>query len=161
MSYLIDGHNLIPKIPGLRLDAVDDEIQLLELLQEFCRLSRKQVEVYFDRAAQGQSGKQKAGMITVYFVHSGTTADRAISQRLHRMGRSARNWTVISSDKGVQNASREAGAEVLSSEEFASLLRKAFAQSSAGEDKPAQPDLSPDEVDEWLKVFKTKRRGET
>ena len=49
MAYMIDGHNLIPKL-GLRLDSLDDEEQLLALLQEFCRLRRAQVEVYFDGA---------------------------------------------------------------------------------------------------------------
>ena len=38
MPYLIDGHNLIPKVAGLSLKAVDDEMQLIELLQEFCRI---------------------------------------------------------------------------------------------------------------------------
>ncbi len=34
MPYLIDGHNLIPKV-GLRLDSMDDEMDLLAHLQEF------------------------------------------------------------------------------------------------------------------------------
>jgi len=37
MSYLIDGHNLIPKLK-LRLDNPKDENELIALLQEFCRL---------------------------------------------------------------------------------------------------------------------------
>ncbi|MBP1702274.1 MAG: hypothetical protein H6Q38_1381, partial [Chloroflexi bacterium] len=41
MPYIVDGHNLIPKIPGLSLRAIDDEMQLIELLQEFCRVQRK------------------------------------------------------------------------------------------------------------------------
>jgi hypothetical protein len=44
MPYLIDGHNLIPKIPGMNLGDVDDETQLIEMLQEFCRRRRKQVK---------------------------------------------------------------------------------------------------------------------
>ena len=41
MPYLIDGHNLIPKL-GLRLDLPDDEMQLIGILQEFCRLQTAQ-----------------------------------------------------------------------------------------------------------------------
>jgi len=53
MPYLIDGHNLIPKM-GLRLEDFDDELALMEQLNEFCRLSRRgQVEVYFDNAPIG------------------------------------------------------------------------------------------------------------
>ena len=53
MPLIIDGHNLIPKIPGLSLQAIDDETQLVELLGEYCRLSRRQVEVFFDNAPPG------------------------------------------------------------------------------------------------------------
>ena len=28
MPYIIDGHNLIPNVPGLDLNKIDDEIQL-------------------------------------------------------------------------------------------------------------------------------------
>ena len=50
--YEVDGHNLIPKV-GLRLDSFDDEMELVALLQEFARLHRRQVEVYFDGAPAG------------------------------------------------------------------------------------------------------------
>jgi hypothetical protein len=52
MPYLIDGHNLIPKL-GLRLDSMEDEMELVSILQEFCRLEDRQVEVYFDGAPPG------------------------------------------------------------------------------------------------------------
>ena len=50
MPYLIDGHNLIPKIPGLSLEMLDDEDRLIELLQEFARVRRQRIEVFFDQA---------------------------------------------------------------------------------------------------------------
>ncbi len=34
LPYLIDGHNLIPKL-GLRLDSIDDEMDLVVRLQEY------------------------------------------------------------------------------------------------------------------------------
>ena len=48
MPYLIDGHNLIPRL-GLRLDSMDDEMELIAILQEFYRTERRQVEVFFAR----------------------------------------------------------------------------------------------------------------
>ncbi len=46
MPYLIDGHNLIPKL-GLHLDSFDDEVKLINKLNEIYRSARKtQVEVY-------------------------------------------------------------------------------------------------------------------
>lgn len=153
MAYLIDGHNLIPKL-GLRLDSLDDEMELVAILQEFCRLTRKKVEVYFDGAPAGQSGTRSQGTVKVHFVRAGTTADTAIARRLKKMGRAARNWTVISSDREVQAEARAARAEVVSSDEFARQLRNTPRGVSS---KPAADRaISPDEVDEWLKLFGSK-----
>src|SRR4030095_12662978 len=81
MPYLIDGHNLIPKL-GLRLDSMDDEMELIVILQEFCRIERKQVEVYFDGAPTPQAGTRKLGAVSAHFVRLGATADNAIRGRL-------------------------------------------------------------------------------
>ena len=120
MPYLIDGHNLIPKV-GLRLASMDDEMELINILQEFCRLERKPVEVYFDGAPAPHAGTRKLGAVTAHFVPLGTTADEAIRNRLKKLGRSAKNWSVVSSDRQVQADTRAARAEVISSEAFAGL----------------------------------------
>ncbi|HXF85682.1 MAG TPA: NYN domain-containing protein [Anaerolineales bacterium] len=154
MPYLIDGHNLIPKI-GLRLDAVDDEMELISLLQEFCRLERKQVEVFFDAAPAHQAGTWKWGAVTAHFSRLGTTADDAIRERLKSLGHAARNWTVVSSDRQVQAEARAARAEVLSAEAFASMLKRARSPAPKGNDDRK---LSKQEVEDWLKFFEQKRR---
>lgn len=152
MPYLIDGHNLIPKA-GLRLDSIDDEMEMVALMQEFCRSERAsagRVEVFFDGAPSSQAGTRRLGAVTAHFVRLGTTADDAIRKRLKTLGKSARNWTVVSSDRQVQAEARAAGAEVLSSETFAALLRERRNSSlKTKEDKK----LSQAEVDEWLKLF--------
>ena len=149
MPYLIDGHNLIPKL-GLRLDSIDDEIQLIGILQEFCRLQRRDAEVYFDGAPVGQARAQKFGVVTAHFVRLGTTADAAIKSQLKKLGRAARNWIVVSSDHEVQNSARVVHADVISSEKFVELLKK----SSSSESKSnTENKLSSVEVEEWLKLF--------
>ena len=153
MPYLVDGHNLIPKV-GLRLDSFDDEMELVDLLREFSRLHRRQVEVYFDGAPAGQAGTRGMGTVKATFVRAGTTADAAIARRLKKLGRAAKNWTVVSSDRQVQADAREARAEVLSSEGFARLLQQTPRVENS---KPAQDrKVSPAEVDEWLKIFGSK-----
>lgn len=150
MTYLIDGHNLIPKL-GLRLDSIDDEMELIAILQEFCRLERKQVDVYFDGAPTPHAGTRKLGSVTAHFVPLGMTADDAIRKRLKKMGTSARNWNVVSSDRQVQADARAARTNVISSNVFASILKKA--RTSAP--KPTSDHkLSDQEVEEWMKVFK-------
>lgn len=154
MPYLIDGHNLIPKL-GLRLDSMDDEMELVAILQEFCRLERRQVEVYFDGAPAPQAGTRKLGAVTAHFVPLGTTADDAIRKRLRRMGKSAKNWSVVSSDRQVQAEARAAGADILSSDAFARQLKRAreAAPKAAGDRAPSRR-----EVEEWLKIFTKDRK---
>jgi len=55
MNYIIDGHNLIPNIPGLSLSDLDDEPRMIAIVREFCRLSRSHAELYFDGAPPVQS----------------------------------------------------------------------------------------------------------
>ncbi|NWG06562.1 MAG: NYN domain-containing protein [Chloroflexi bacterium] len=149
MPYLIDGHNLIPKM-GLRLDSIDDEMELVAILQEFSRLGRKQVEVYFDGAPAPHAGTRKLGTITAHFAPLGTTADDAIRKRLRKMGKSAKNWTVVSSDRQVQAEARAAQAEVISSDSFAGTLQHArnSVPKAANDHK-----LSNQEIEDWLKLF--------
>jgi len=150
MPFLIDGHNLIPKL-GLRLDDPNDELQLVRLLQDFARIRRQPVEVYFDGAPAGQAGMRKLGTIQAHFVRLGSTADTAIRRRLESMGRSAKNWTVVSSDHEVQNAAKINQAGSITSVEFANLLRAA--RLSDNSPNLAERKISPKEVDEWLRIF--------
>ena len=155
MPYLIDGHNLIPKL-GLRLDDPDDEAALIQRLQEFSRLARRGgVEVFFDQAAPGQGGTRRFGLVTAHFVPLPAIADQAIGARIQRLGRAARNWTVVSSDHRVQNEARTRGAKAISSEEFArtvmETLRAGPVHPSAGEKH-----MSERELEEWIKLFDNK-----
>ncbi len=155
MPYLIDGHNLIPRIAGLRLENPDDERRLIRLLQAFASIRRQKIEVYFDRAMLGKAGAQNYGQVTAHFVVRDSTADSAIAARLKQLGKAASGWTVVSSDRAVQSAARLSGAHVLSSEEFARQLINSQRRPE-GEEKP-RPSAA--EVDEMLRLFK-KKRGE-
>ena len=154
MPYLIDGHNLIPKL-GLRLASMDDEEALISRLQEFCRLRRAQVEVFFDGAPPGQATTRRAGAVTAHFVHQESSADAAIEIQLARLGKAAKNWTVVSSDRRVQRAARAAHANVLSSEEFTREISRVQAMSTSLSKHEAT--IAPDEVDEWLDFFNQKK----
>ena len=149
MPYIIDGHNLIGKIPGLQLDDLDDEKDLIQLLQDFCTQSGKEAEVYFDRSASGHARASVHGRVTARFVRSDETADQAIARHLKRLGKAAANWTVVSSDHEVQIAAKRARARLITSEEFSREL----AASPTGGDSGEKPEMGTDEVDEWLDLF--------
>jgi uncharacterized protein len=150
MPYLIDGHNLIPKL-GLRLDSFDDEIELVERLNEFCRLSRKSgLEVYFDNALPGSAESRRMGLLTAHFVRKPRIVDDAIRLRLKKLGKAAKNWTVVSSDRVVQKDARSAGAIWLSSEEFAATVSAVLRNGPPAE---AKSNMSEGELEEWIKIF--------
>ena len=153
MPVIIDGHNLIPRIPGLSLRDIDDELRLVELLQDYCQRSWKQVEVFFDNAPPGQSGVRTFGSVKARFIREGKTADRAIQEKLEKLGRSARNWTVVSSDRQVQAAARAARARVLSADEFLREMRQLEKPEDKLEGEAGPGQLSPEEIDDWLKLF--------
>jgi len=182
MIILVDGHNLIPKLRGFSLKAIDDEMKLVDLLQFFSRVRRTKVEVFFDGAPPGQSGTRSFGTIQTHFVPIGQTADEAIRLKLDQLGPQARETLVITSDHRVQGEARAHKAKFLDSELFAKELVEL--QASPGEPpapvkKPArpaaappkppaagparsgiQPKLSPSEVDEWLKLFQNNKKND-
>jgi uncharacterized protein len=158
MPFLIDGHNLIPNVPGLSLQNLDDEMELIEMLQVFGRVRRQKIEVYFDQAAPGHSGARHFGTITAHFVPSGSTADDYIINRLHNLKGSASNFTIVTSDHRIQNEVRSCHARGVTSQAFASELLKAIEsdqKSDPAQDKP----ISPDQVTEWLNLFNRPKKS--
>ncbi len=156
MPYLIDGHNLIPNIPGLSLDTIDDEIRLIERLQVFQQQSRKKIEVFFDNAPPSKNRTQKYAGVVAHFIRRGITADEAIHRRIQALGRGVSTWTVVSSDRAVQAAARAAHARVISSEEFAKELGQ-ISKGSPDETIETDVQLSNKEVNEWLEVFSNRK----
>jgi uncharacterized protein len=151
MVLIIDGHNLIPHLPGVNLSDPDDEVKLVQLLQDYCRLRRKRAEVFFDRAPVGMAGVQQYGLVRAHFVREGITADAAIMAYLKKLGKRAKNSTVVSSDRQVLAAARGVQAAMMRSEDFAA----AWAQLAADEPEldPRDRLLGDEEVADWEKFF--------
>jgi hypothetical protein len=148
----IDGHNLIPKIKGLSLSMLDDEMELIQILSEYARLSRKKLEVYFDNAPIDKAGTRNIGRVTAHFVRQGSSADDAIIQRVSKMGRKAKNAKIITSDQRVQRQVQAHQAQTIPSEVFAKEIEKTLSTSPGG-GKPDPDRMSDGEVDQWLNLF--------
>lgn len=151
MVILVDGHNLIPHVPGMDLAQDDDEQALLERLQVFCTRRKARLEVYFDNAAPGRAGVKRFGSKRVYFVRGSQAADEAILARLRKGGAAARNWVVVTSDRRIQADARSMHVKVVSSEEFSCQLAEVL-QSAQGDDRDA-PNIREEDVVSWLKEF--------
>ena len=118
-------------------------------------MTRKGVDVYFDGAPAPHAGTRKFGSVSAHFVRLGSSADEAIRRRLKSLGKSAKNWTVVTSDRQVQAEARAARAEIITSESFAAMLKQARASAPKGHD---QRELSSEEVDEWLRIFQERKQ---
>ncbi len=152
MPYLIDGHNLVPHIPGINLSDLDDEIALIQILQKFANKSRSKVEVYFDHAQSTQARTQNHGLVKAVFVRQTSTADDAIKARLSQLGKGAKNWTVVSSDREILVEARSHQSSILTAPKFAGILNQLSEVTQEG-DKNETPDQSNLEVDYWLDQF--------
>ena len=155
MTYLVDGHNLIPKVPGLSLAQLDDEEDLIALLKSFCDLKRCQMEVFFDAGRVDGVHQLNLNRLKVHFVLPPSKADDAILLRLLGAGRAARNYTVVTSDRQVRERSLRSGAKVVSSTVFARSLTAAL-KSSSSVPPSNEPDDQKDEIRYWEDQFSNK-----
>ncbi len=153
MPYLVDGHNLIPHIPGISLKDQEDELALVSLLEGFARQQRTQVEVFFDLAPPSWAGSRNYGRVKAHFIRQGMTADQAIVSRLRRMEKEAKNWTVVTSDREILAEAKSLQSKTLSSAAFTALLSKINKVSTNSSDKGENPEVSDEDVDYWLDQF--------
>ena len=152
MTYLIDGHNLIPCVAGLSLDQLDDEEGLVTLLLDFSIKRNCQVEVYFDRGHLNSEREFRRGRVHIHFVLPPMIADSAILARLLGIGKAAKNYIVVTSDQNIQNRVRRIGATVMPSQKFAQLLIVTDNKKDPDHQKQ-KPATNEKEIDEWMKVF--------
>ena len=153
MPYLVDGHNLIPHIPGISLRDLEDERALLHLLERFANQRRTRIEVFFDQAPPSRAGSQTFGTVKAHFIRQGSTADQAIVSRLRKIGKAAKNWTVVTSDREILAEARSLASQTLSSSDFASLLPGKQSGSGSNPDQRETPEVSEEDVDYWLDRF--------
>ena len=152
MPYLIDGHNLIPHVPGLSLDGVDDELDLMRILVPYFQRIRKKAILFFDRAFPGGEKQIRRGNLMVRFVRAPRIADQAILSELARLGGEAANYTVVTSDQHLRESAMRHGARVISSAEFSRMLFKQKGNEEHHEDEHG-------DLDYWLRQFKDRPDG--
>lgn len=153
MPFLIDGHNLIGRTPGLSLADPDDEAELVRRIHQYCRRHRRRATVVFDSGVVGgRSGALSTPEVEVVFAPAGRRADDVIRERL-RKARDPAGWLVVSSDREIQRMARQAGARVISSEEFVADMQ---ASPYTAQEKQTLR-MSEDEIQEWLDLFRKRK----
>ena len=150
MPFLIDGHNLIGRLPDLRLDDPDDEAKLVARLRAYCARTGKRITVVFDRGLPGGRSELSGGGVKVIFASAGRTADGILCERIRR-ARDPRGLTLVTSDREVIATARARGARVKRSEEFAAQL--SAPRTVEVEEEKKEEDFSTEDVEEWLRIF--------
>src|SRR5512140_2429247 len=110
-SLLIDGHNLIGRLPGLSLEDPHDEAKLVGLLKRYRARHKRAISVVFDGAqTAGRSRELSGAGVEVVFARIGRTADALIKERV-RAARSPQTLSVVTSDSDVARVARACRAE--------------------------------------------------
>ncbi|MFW6135571.1 MAG: NYN domain-containing protein [Chloroflexota bacterium] len=150
MPVLIDGHNLIGRVPDIRLEDPDDEARLVSRLQAYAGRTGKRVTVVFDQGMPGgRSENLSGGRVEVVFAPTGRNADRVLIERIRRSP-NPQGLIVVTSDREVIAVAEKRGARVVHSEEFAGELEGQPTASGGAKEKGH---LSADEVEAWLTLF--------
>ena len=155
MPLLIDGHNLIGKLPDVQLSDPDDEDKLIARLKLYVARTGKRITVVFDPPRQSEwfawsDDRYEHHNLTVIFATMGRKADDVIRERV-AAEKDKVGLIVITSDAAVANFARQCGVKnVRSSEEFVRELQDSLAAPAPAE----KPVISKREVDDWLKIFK-------
>jgi predicted RNA-binding protein with PIN domain len=150
VPYLIDGHNLIGQIVDLRLDDPHDEAKLVERLKSTMARQQKRCVVVFDGGLPGGLSRDlSTGSVQAIFAHGGTTADAIIMERLRHL-RDPGSWIVVSADHEITDAAARRRVRVMSPAEFAARMS---GPAVPDDDENPDPHLSPNEVEDWLRLF--------
>lgn len=149
MPILIDGHNLIGRLPTLSLQDPDDEEKLVLLLKSYHARTGKAITVVFDPGRTSARTKvRRLGGIEVVFAPHGGSADAVIAGRV-RQSQNPPAWLVVTSDQKLASTVTRLGARVQSAEAFASAMPRPAEELPEWKDAPP----SPEEVEAWLDLF--------
>lgn len=156
MHYLIDGHNLIAKLPDIDLSDPDDEIQLVLKLRQWTAASPKRVvTVYFDGGIPGGHNVNLSNsQVKVIFVSEGKTADSLLIARINRV-KNPPEYVLVTGDQQIIDAANKRKMKHMRSEKFAMRLGRDKAERTLpgptiSDDDPV---ISDAEVEQWLDLF--------
>lgn len=157
MHYLIDGHNLIARTPGLSLADPDDEAKLTALLRRWAAADpRRKVTVIFDAGLPaGEARHLSSGSVKAVFAPNNSSADAVLMRRIEALGNPAEH-VIVSSDGAIMAAAARRRVAVQRSEAFATAMlndRHFGGREQTPAARPDAPAMSPDELQEWLALF--------
>jgi predicted RNA-binding protein with PIN domain len=147
MAYLIDGHNLLGILSDITLQSADKEEKLVQKLRPYFAYLRQSAHIFFDGGVAGSQTPRKLGNIQVFFARQGSSADALIAQRI-RTHPNPSELVLVSNDRQLLQVAHNNRARWLTASQFAQKLATYKPQKQA-----QHPNLSSEEVKEWLTLF--------
>ncbi|MGR3294421.1 MAG: NYN domain-containing protein [Candidatus Scalindua sp.] len=176
MDIIVDGYNVIFKVPelGYSTEKCDIEIlrnRFLALLEQYKEKRRHKLIVVFDGKGHGNSSEARAAGIDVVFSRQDIDADEEIKRMVSNSG-NPRHITVITADRDIEQYVKKYGCKVVEPQAFYRDIKRNVArlQSTKSDgrlftkeeaDEPASKYLGPSrtEAEYWLKVFSGKQEN--
>lgn len=154
MPFLIDGHNLIARLPDIDLADPNDEAKLVTKLKGLVakKRGRMQCTVIFDCGLPGGHSTMSTKSVKVIFAATEHSDADSLLKLYIRRTKDPKNWTAVSSDQAVLDCARAHKMKWLTSAEFVDkIVDDSPADDARGEEVDIQ--ISDAEVDEWLDLF--------
>lgn len=154
--YIIDGYNLIHKIPKFK-NAMEQSLEysrsiLISFLNAYLSSRNINITLVFDGDNVGYTGatSQLTKRLKIFYSDSPEKADPLIKRLINKVT-NKKSLTLVSADNDLINFCKSQGANVLSPKMFFYQASKHPRQVQM--DQKYNQSISPDELEEWLKLF--------
>ena len=155
-KILIDGWNVCWKIPEIAANIPGNLHHARRTLNARIKIYFQHRQVMYKIIYDGQPGMDSHERISekgeIEFSNDPEKADHLIIRYLKKHADIFR-WTVITSDIKLARAARNLGAAIISAEDF---IKKTSNRKSNIQTFKENPNLSREEIEDWLNIFKKK-----
>ena len=147
LHYIIDGNNVIGKIPDLfklqKSDKQRSREQLVYLLQKYFQNKKINLTLHFDGYANTPLSLPKGKII----YSENKLADSLIKENIEKI-KNRKNIILITSDNELRNFGKACGCTIISSKDFGTTITKG---NSVDEEKSRTEEIN--DVEEWKRIF--------
>lgn len=150
MPILIDGNNLLHRLPKPQRSRADVRAQVLEITR---RETLSVIVVFDGPPPTGAPARESLGKVTV--VYSGSRAADDVIIGLLPGGAEAKQFSVVTDDRGLADRARERGAKVRRLAEWRGRKKQEPPRRSTFESK-----LSSHDVADWENFFAGRDRDD-
>ncbi len=155
-EYIIDAYNLIHKIPKFK-NAMTHSLEhsrnlLISFIKAYQSTKKIKITLVFDGDNIGYVDKtsQSTSRLKIIYSNSPEKADPLI-KRLISKAENKKSLTLVSADNDLIDFCKKLGAKVLSPDLFFHQASKHPIQDQM--DQKYDKHISPDELEEWMKIF--------